>query len=37
MQVVTADHDLVTVGQRAPLHTLTVHEHTVQAAIVHHA
>ena len=37
MQVVAADHDLVAVGQRAPLHALAVDEHAVEAAIVEHA
>ena len=37
VQMVAADHDLVAVGQRAPLDPLAVDEHAVQASIVEHA
>ena len=37
MQVMAADHDLVAVGERAPLDALAVDEHAVEAAIVEHA
>src|SRR6202012_3020855 len=36
VQVMAADHDLVTVGERAPLHPLAVDEHAVEAAVVEH-
>src|SRR5437660_1662748 len=37
MQVVAADHDLVAVGQRAPLDALAIDEHAVEAAVVEDA
>ena len=37
VQVVAADHDLVAVGERAPLDPLAVDEHAVEAAVVEHA
>ncbi len=37
VQVMAADHDLVPVGQRAPLDALAVDEHAVEAAVVDHA
>jgi len=36
MEVVAADHDLVAVGERAPLDALAVDEHAVQGAVVQH-
>ena len=36
MQMVAPDHDLVAIGQGAPLDPLAVDEHAVEAAVVEH-